>query len=41
MWPAPRRLSAFDGVVNVTSPAGGPTIITMEIPCELSAPAQT
>jgi signal transduction histidine kinase len=32
-----RRLSAFDGMVAVTSPAGGPTQVTMELPCELSA----
>jgi signal transduction histidine kinase len=32
-----RRLSAFDGTLHVTSPAGGPTVITMEIPCDLSA----
>ena len=31
-----RRLAAFDGVVAVTSPAGGPTLVTMELPCELS-----
>ena len=31
-----RRLNAFDGVVAVTSPAGGPTQVTMELPCELS-----
>ncbi|NDL59975.1 sensor histidine kinase [Phytoactinopolyspora mesophila] len=28
-----RRLSAFDGVVGVDSPAGGPTTVTIEIPC--------
>jgi signal transduction histidine kinase len=33
-----RRLSAFDGILDVTSPAGGPTVITMEIPCDLSSP---
>jgi signal transduction histidine kinase len=32
-----RRLAAFDGVVAVTSPAGGPTLVTMELPCELSS----
>jgi signal transduction histidine kinase len=32
-----RRLAAFDGVIAVTSPAGGPTLITMELPCELSS----
>ncbi len=31
-----RRLNAFDGIVAVTSPAGGPTQVTMELPCELS-----
>jgi signal transduction histidine kinase len=31
-----RRLKAFDGMVAVTSPAGGPTQVTMELPCELS-----
>ena len=31
-----RRLAAFDGVIAVTSPAGGPTLVTMELPCELS-----
>jgi signal transduction histidine kinase len=31
-----RRLNVFDGTVAVTSPAGGPTQVTMELPCELS-----
>jgi signal transduction histidine kinase len=31
-----RRLAAFDGVLAIVSPVGGPTMITMEIPCELS-----
>jgi signal transduction histidine kinase len=31
-----RRLGTFDGVLAVGSPAGGPTMVTMEIPCELS-----
>jgi len=31
-----RRLAAFDGVLAVTSPVGGPTLVTMELPCELS-----
>jgi signal transduction histidine kinase len=31
-----RRLTAFDGMVAVTSPIGGPTQVTMELPCELS-----
>ncbi|WP_169731993.1 sensor histidine kinase [Glycomyces arizonensis] len=29
-----RRLGAFDGTLVVVSPAGGPTIVTMKIPCE-------
>jgi signal transduction histidine kinase len=28
-----RRLGAFDGVLAVSSPAGGPTMVTLEIPC--------
>jgi signal transduction histidine kinase len=31
-----RRLAAFDGVLAVYSPIGGPTAITMEVPCALS-----
>ncbi|MGY1501428.1 histidine kinase [Streptomyces sp. QTS52] len=31
-----RRIGTFDGVLAVSSPAGGPTMVTMEIPCELS-----
>ncbi|MFI6576021.1 histidine kinase [Nocardiopsis sp. NPDC050513] len=33
-----RRLDAFDGTMNITSPPGGPTIVTLEIPCALSSP---
>ncbi len=33
-----RRLAAFDGVLAVSSPPGGPTTVTMEIPCALSSP---
>jgi len=33
-----RRLAPFDGVMAVSSPPGGPTAVTMEIPCELSLP---
>ncbi|MEU6726651.1 histidine kinase [Nonomuraea wenchangensis] len=29
------RLSAFDGTLTVHSPPGGPTILTMELPCVL------
>ncbi|MEV0714402.1 sensor domain-containing protein [Asanoa sp. NPDC050611] len=32
------RLSAFDGTVRVVSPAGGPTVVTLEVPCALSSP---
>ncbi|MFF0016127.1 sensor histidine kinase [Streptomyces sp. NPDC005374] len=28
-----RRLGTFDGVLAVSSPAGGPTMVTLEIPC--------
>ncbi|MFG2179824.1 sensor histidine kinase [Streptomyces abikoensis] len=31
-----RRLGAFDGVLAVNSPRGGPTMVTMEIPCALT-----
>ncbi|MFF3482366.1 sensor histidine kinase [Streptomyces sp. NPDC002701] len=31
-----RRLGTFDGVLAVNSPVGGPTMVSMEIPCELS-----
>lgn len=33
-----RRLSTFDGKIVVTSPPGGPTVVIMEVPCELSSP---
>jgi signal transduction histidine kinase len=33
-----RRLAAFDGVLAVTSPPGGPTVVNLEIPCALSSP---
>ena len=33
-----RRLAAFDGTMEVVSPAGGPTTVTMELPCVLSSP---
>jgi len=28
-----RRLAAFDGVLATSSPAGGPTVVSLEIPC--------
>jgi hypothetical protein len=31
-----RRLAAFDGILAVSSPLGGPTMIAMEVPCALS-----
>jgi signal transduction histidine kinase len=32
-----RRLAAFDGVLAVSSPPGGPTVVTLEIPCPFPA----
>ncbi|GIJ80561.1 Signal transduction histidine kinase [Micromonospora phaseoli] len=36
-----RRLAAFDGTMTLSSPPGGPTVITMELPCALSSPRTT
>ncbi|MFI9203223.1 sensor histidine kinase [Streptomyces sp. NPDC053048] len=33
-----RRLATFDGTLALHSPQGGPTTVTMEIPCALSLP---
>jgi signal transduction histidine kinase len=33
-----RRLGTFDGILAVSSPPGGPTMIAMEVPCVLSSP---
>ena len=33
-----RRLAAFDGIVAVSSPVGGPTMVVMEVPCASSSP---
>ncbi|WP_031072285.1 sensor histidine kinase [Streptomyces sp. NRRL WC-3742] len=33
-----RRLATFDGILAVRSPLGGPTTLTMELPCELYSP---
>ncbi|MEV8506353.1 sensor domain-containing protein [Actinoplanes sp. NPDC051475] len=33
-----RRLAAFDGTMALSSPPGGPTVVTMELPCVLSSP---
>ena len=32
------RIGAFDGKLRVSSPIGGPTVVTMEIPCALFSP---
>ena len=36
-----RRLAAFDGTMSVSSPVGGPTVVTLEVPCALSSPKTT
>lgn len=36
-----RRLAAFDGTMAVSSPPGGPTLVTLEVPCDLSSPRTT
>ena len=36
-----RRLAAFDGTMALSSPPGGPTVVTMELPCALSSPKTT
>lgn len=33
-----RRLAAFDGTMDISSPPGGPTVTKMEMPCALSSP---
>ncbi len=33
-----RRLGTFDGIMAVSSPPGGPTMIVMEVPCALLSP---
>jgi signal transduction histidine kinase len=33
-----RRVAAFDGTMRVSSPAGGPTLVTLEVPCDSSSP---
>src|SRR5690606_17592089 len=33
-----RRIGAFDGVLALSSPVGGPTTVTLELPCALSSP---
>ncbi len=36
-----RRLRAFDGSLHLASPVGGPTTVTLEMPCEPSSPKTT
>jgi signal transduction histidine kinase len=36
-----RRLAAFDGTMSVSSPPGGPTLVTLEVPCASSSPKTT
>jgi signal transduction histidine kinase len=33
-----RRLAALDGVLAISSPPGGPSVMNLEIPCALSSP---
>ncbi|MEV0128386.1 histidine kinase [Dactylosporangium sp. NPDC050688] len=33
-----RRLGTFDGTLTLSSPPGGPTVATLELPCVLSSP---
>jgi signal transduction histidine kinase len=33
-----RRVATFDGILAVSSPPGGPTIVVIEVPCALSSP---
>jgi signal transduction histidine kinase len=34
-----RRLASFDGIVAVSSPVGGPTMVVIEVPCAMSTAA--
>lgn len=33
-----KRLASFDGIMAISSPPGGPTIVVLEVPCVLSSP---
>jgi signal transduction histidine kinase len=33
-----KRLASFDGILAISSPVGGPTIVVLEVPCALSSP---
>jgi signal transduction histidine kinase len=35
------RLGVFDGTIRLASPPGGPTTVTLEVPCALSSPKTT
>jgi hypothetical protein len=35
---AEKRLASFDGILAVGSPAGGPTMVVLEVPCVLLSP---
>lgn len=35
------RLAAFDGTMSVSSPPGGPTVVSWEVPCASSSPKTT
>ncbi len=32
-----KRLATFDGIMAVSSPPGGPTMVVLEVPCALSS----
>jgi hypothetical protein len=32
-----KRLATFDGIMALSSPAGGPTMVVMEVPCASSS----
>jgi signal transduction histidine kinase len=34
-----RRLATFDGTMTVSSPVGGPTVVTMKVPCTMTPSA--
>ncbi len=36
-----RRVSALDGTMGIVSPPGGPTVLTLEVPCALSSARTT
>jgi signal transduction histidine kinase len=36
-----RRLAAFDGSLSLSSPQGGPTVVSIRLPCELTSPVDS